>query len=161
MRTIYLDMDGVVADFDEYAGRTLGVPPSQGIYPDDIWNQLATNGRIYRDLVLCEGANLLVNTMKDIAEKHKLDLKFLSAVPKANDVPWAFYDKVEWAQKHFSGIPVMFGPFSKDKHTHCKPGDILIDDRLSNIEEWTAAGGHAILYAGDTHDAINKVKAVL
>jgi hypothetical protein len=42
MTTLYIDMDGVVADFDEYAARTLGVPPSRsGIYPDDIWQQLA------------------------------------------------------------------------------------------------------------------------
>jgi 5'(3')-deoxyribonucleotidase len=161
MRTIYLDMDGVVADFDEYAARTLGVPPSQGIYPDEVWYKLASNSRLYRDLVLCEGANLLVNTMRNIANDHNLDLKFLTAVPKGNDVPWAFYDKVKWAQKHFSGIPVMFGPFSKDKHVHCKPGDILIDDRLSNIEEWNSAGGNAILYAGDVHDAISKVKTIL
>ena len=40
----------------------------------------------------------------------------------------------------------MFGPFSKDKHVHCQPGDILIDDRASNIEEWSAAGGVAILH---------------
>jgi hypothetical protein len=38
----------------------------------------------------------------------------------------------------------MFGPYSKDKHQHCRPGDILIDDRSSNIEEWQAAGGIAI-----------------
>ena len=38
----------------------------------------------------------------------------------------------------------MFGPYSKDKHQHCEPGDILIDDRSSNIEEWRAVGGIAI-----------------
>jgi hypothetical protein len=38
----------------------------------------------------------------------------------------------------------MFGPYSKDKHMHCQPGDILIDDRLSNVEEWRTAGGIAI-----------------
>ena len=161
MRTIYLDMDGVVADFDEYAARTLGLPPSEGIYPDEVWYNLASNSRLYRDLKLCDGANLLVNAMKIIAQENDLDLKFLTAVPKGNDVPWAFYDKVEWARLHFSDIPVMFGPFSKDKHVHCKPGDILIDDRRSNIEEWNAAGGNAILYKGDAHDAINKVKQVL
>ena len=50
MTTLYLDMDGVVADFDEYAFRVLGVAPSGGVYPDDIWNQIAENDRLYRDL---------------------------------------------------------------------------------------------------------------
>ena len=65
-------------------------------------------------------------------------------MPKGNDVKWSFYDKVVWAQQHFPDIAVMFGPYSKDKHVHCMSGDILIDDRLSNIEEWAAAGGNAI-----------------
>jgi 5'(3')-deoxyribonucleotidase len=139
-------MDGVVADFDEYAARTLGIPPSSGIYPNEIWYNLASNARLYRDLIKTTYADELVFRCSTIAKQQGYDLKFLTAVPKGNDVPWAFYDKVVWAQTHFPGIPVMFGPFSKDKHIHCCPGDVLIDDRASNIEEWTAAGGNAILH---------------
>jgi hypothetical protein len=51
MTTLYLDMDGVVADFDEYAAQTLGtLPGSHGIYPDELWNKIAENKRLYRDL---------------------------------------------------------------------------------------------------------------
>jgi 5'(3')-deoxyribonucleotidase len=146
MTTIYLDMDGVVADFDEYAARTLGIPPSQGIYPNEVWYKLATNSRLYRDLVKTPYADKLVFQCSVIAKQQGYELKFLTAVPKGNDVPWAFYDKVIWAQKYFPGIPVMFGPFSKDKYIHCQPGDILIDDRTSNIEEWRVAGGLGILH---------------
>jgi 5'(3')-deoxyribonucleotidase len=146
MTTIYLDMDGVVADFDEYAARTLGIPPSQGIYPNEVWYKLATNSRLYRDLVKTPYADKLVFRCSVIAKQQGYELKFLTAVPKGNDVPWAFYDKVIWAQKYFPGIPVMFGPFSKDKYIHCQPGDILIDDRTSNIEEWRVAGGLGILH---------------
>jgi 5'(3')-deoxyribonucleotidase len=144
MPTLYLDMDGVVADFDEYAARTLGVPPSQGIYPDDVWCKLATNARLYRDLIPITYAGELVATCFNFAQRKQYGFMFLTAVPKGNDVPWAFYDKVEWARKYFPNIPVMFGPYSKDKHQHCQPGDILIDDRSSNIEEWRAVGGIAI-----------------
>jgi 5'(3')-deoxyribonucleotidase len=144
MTTLYIDMDGVVADFDEYAARTLGVPPSQGIYPDEIWYNLASNSRLYRDLIKTEYADQLIDECVDFALTKDYDILFLTAVPKGNDVKWAFYDKVIWAQNYYPNIPVHFGPFSKDKHQHCKPGDILIDDRLSNIEEWRAAGGIAI-----------------
>jgi 5'(3')-deoxyribonucleotidase len=144
MTTLYLDMDGVVADFNEYAHRTLRVPASQGIYPDDVWQKLAANPRIYRDLIPITYAGELVATCFNFAQRKQYGFMFLTAVPKGNDVPWAFYDKVEWARKYFPNIPVMFGPFSKDKHQHCQPGDILIDDRSSNIEEWRAAGGIAI-----------------
>ena len=144
MTTLYLDMDGVVADFDEYAARTLGVPPSQGIYPDEVWNKLAANPRIYRDLIKTPCADQLVFQCSSIARRLGYDLKFLTAVPKGNDVPWAFYDKVYWARHNFPTIPVMFGPYSKDKWRHCRPGDILVDDRESNIAEWRVAGGIAI-----------------
>ena len=149
MTTIYLDMDGVVADFDEYAARTLGIPPSSGIYPNETWYKLASNKRLYRDLVKTSYADELVFQCSRIAREREFNLYFLTAVPKGNDVPWAFHDKVFWAQCYFPGIPVMFGPFSKDKHVHCTPGDILIDDRTSNIEEWRAAGGIAIHHQGD------------
>ena len=144
MPTLYLDMDGVVADFDEYAARTLGVPPSQGIYPDEIWYKLAANARLYRDLVPTPYATQLVYQCEQFCTKKRYDLKFLTAVPKGNDVPWAFNDKVYWARNYFATIPVWFGPYSKDKHQHCREGDILIDDRSSNIEEWRAACGIAI-----------------
>jgi 5'(3')-deoxyribonucleotidase len=144
MTTLYLDMDGVVADFDEYAARTLELSPSGGIYPDEVWYELAANARLYRDLIKTLYADDLVSECRDFTLTKEYDLKFLTAVPKGNDVPWAFYDKVLWAQQHFPGIAVMFGPYSKDKWQHCRPGDILIDDRLSNIEQWRVAGGIAI-----------------
>jgi hypothetical protein len=48
--------------------------------------------------------------------------------------------------ERFERIPVLFGPYSFDKYKHCTPGDILIDDRTSNCEEWRAAGGHSHIY---------------
>ena len=144
MTTLYLDMDGVVADFDEYAARTLGIPPSSGIYPDEVWYKLASNERLYRDLIKTPYADQLVDECKDLAATKGYNLLFLTAVPKGNDVKWAFYDKVIWAQNYFPDIPIHFGPFSKNKWQHCQPSDILIDDRLSNIEEWRVAGGIAI-----------------
>lgn len=144
MNTLYVDMDGVVADFDEYAYRTIGVPSSGGIYPEEVWQKLAANHRIYRDLIKTPYADRLIEECKDFAITKEFNLCFLTAVPKGNDVRWAFYDKVLWAQKHFPEIPVMFGPYSKDKWSHCTHGDILIDDRQSNIDEWLASGGIAI-----------------
>lgn len=146
MKTLYLDMDGVVADFDGYAYKVLGVPPSGGIYPDDVWTKLAANPRIYRDLMPTKYAGELYQECVKLCLKNDYNWAFLSAVPKGNDVKHAFQDKVEWAQKYFPGVTVFFGPYSKDKHHHCQPGDILIDDRRSNIEEWNAAGGIGILH---------------
>jgi len=147
MNTLYLDMDGVVADFDAYAYNTLGLGPSEGIYPNSEWEKLRSNPRLYRDLEKTPYADELVFQCSVFAKRNNFNLKFLTAVPKDNDLPWAFYDKFKWVEKNgFSNIPIMFGPYSKDKHMHCKTGDILIDDRTSNIEEWISAGGYGILH---------------
>ena len=145
MKTLYLDMDGVVADFNEYAFRVHGFDFAVE-YPDELWNQIAQNPRLYRDIKKTPYADDLVNHCREFTNKNKIDLYFLTAVPKSNRLHWAFYDKVEWARTYFSDIPVHFGPFSNNKWMHCTPGDILIDDRISNITEWTKSGGIAILH---------------
>lgn len=145
MRTLYLDMDGVVADFNEYAYRVHGFAPEVE-YADDEWNQIAKNERLYRDLKKTPYADELVEYCKKFSEVNNYTICFLTAVPKSNKLHWAFTDKVEWARTHFADIPVHFGPYSKDKHFHCKRDDILIDDRMSNVKEWRNVGGMAILH---------------
>ena len=148
---IYLDMDDVVADWRTAAEEFLQLKFPNGDQwariPDEKWQELKRNSRFYRDLPLKEDAGQLVDfclraKQQDLVE----DVRFLSAIPHNNDMPWSIQDKVWWAHKHFSGIPVFLGPYSHDKHDHCQPGDILIDDRTSNCEEWIAAGGHAHIY---------------
>lgn len=142
-------MDDVVADFMGYARSYLKMNWKQGeMVPDQEWKRLKDDSRMYRHLPLKEGAEELVNWCKEYTKKHPtVGLFFLTAVPHNNDVPWSFYDKVLWAQDHFPGIPVFFGPYSHDKWIRCEsPDDILIDDRRSNNDEWRRQGGRAFLY---------------
>lgn len=161
MRTVYLDMDGVVADFDAYAHSVLGHKSEDGKWHKDKWAKLRDNPRMYQDLPKTPEADELVAFCKKFCKEKNYNLLFLTAVPKNNDVHWAFYDKVIWTQLHYPDIPVMFGPFSKDKYTHCIPGDVLIDDRTSNIEQWIAAGGIGIKHKyGNLENTINQLKVV-
>jgi hypothetical protein len=59
---------------------------------------------------------------------------------------------------YYPNIPIFFGPFSKTKSDRCEPGDILIDDRLSNITAWMGRGGRAILHR-DYETTLSKLKA--
>ena len=162
MRTIYLDMDGVVADFDLAAQRRLGYTiTADERYPEEDWVKLKENPRFYRDLPLCQGAMEIVRSALTLAHHKGLQVKFLTAIPRGNDMPWAFSDKMEWANHYFPGIPVFFGPYSKDKWQHCQPGDVLIDDRTSNIAEWQNAGGVGILHRGDATNTINELNTLL
>lgn len=144
---IYVDMDEVVADFKGYAEeffqRTLDdrerLPPEQ-------WQRLSSNPRLYRDLKVRDGAYELMNWLRVTCAERVIGLYFLTAIPRNNDVPYAVMDKVEWCQKYFPGIPCFIGPYSREKVKRCNPGDILIDDRLSNVTEWIEAGGRAYQY---------------
>lgn len=140
---IYIDMDEVVADWTSAAKEYIGTwDQTLPRVPPEKWEQLRNYKRIYRDLDVRPGAHELVDWILKYQKKNdNVFVAFLTAVPQGNDVAWAFQDKVHWANFHFPGVPVFFGPYSKDKAHHCKPGDILIDDRLSNYEEWTAVGG--------------------
>jgi 5'(3')-deoxyribonucleotidase len=151
MATIYLDMDGVVSDFDGYAEPIVGFRTPGGVrYDQEGWALISANQRLYSELPEMPEAHRLVKEVCQLARDKGMDVGFLTAIPRQNDVPWVFHDKINWINARWPGIPVFFGPYSSDKQVHCKsPNDVLIDDRPSNIEEWRAAGGKAILHTGD------------
>jgi 5' nucleotidase, deoxy (Pyrimidine), cytosolic type C protein (NT5C) len=146
---IYLDMDDVVADWHTSAQEFLKMrwDKDNERIPVEDWNKIKMNSHFYRELPLKENAHDLVDYCRNLVNTGQADeLRFLSALPRNNDMTWAVWDKVQWAMEHFPGIPVFLGPYSHDKWQHCKPGDILIDDRTSNCNEWRAAGGQSFIY---------------
>jgi hypothetical protein len=158
--TFYLDMDGVCADWDTAAEQFLGIAPRldpvNGNYTVDAveWKRLKTAGHFYRNLPLMPQVDQLVELARQYRDTLGWNLYFLTAVPHKNDVPEAFSDKVLWAQQHFPDIECRFGPYAVDKHKHCAAGDILVDDRLSNCEQWRAAGGMAFKVQGRTLSSV-------
>lgn len=140
-------MDDVVADWNKEARRYLKRTWESGVWiPESEWQNLEDHKRFYRDLPLMEGAEELIAWARTFTEKNNMHLAFLTALPKNNKMQYASYDKFLWAQERFPNIPVFFGPYSHDKHHHCQPGDILIDDRTSNCVEWRLVGGIAHQY---------------
>lgn len=142
-------MDDVVADWHIAAQDFLKMRWNRDNerIPQEDWDKIKMNARFYRDLPLKDDAFDLVNFCRDaVADGMADDLRFLTALPRNNDMQYAAYDKVLWATERFERVPVMFGPYSHDKWRHCQPGDILIDDRTSNCTEWINAGGLAHIY---------------
>jgi 5'(3')-deoxyribonucleotidase len=152
MKTLYLDMDGVVADWDQFAAEYIGRPrkpnpedpAGEGRWAQEDWIKIREYKRFYRDLPLMSHAVELVDLARKFRDEKGWELLFLTAIPRGNDMHWAFYDKFIWAGKYFPDIPVHFGPYSHDKQVHCQPGDILVDDRSSNIDEWRGRQGIGI-----------------
>jgi len=142
-------MDDVVADWYGAAQEFLQLKYNerQERIPEEDWQRLKAHSRFYRHLPLKAGARQLVAACEKLVSQRQADeVRFLTALPRNDDMPWAVNDKVYWARDHFPTIPVFIGPYSSDKWRHCQPGDILIDDRTDNCEQWIKAGGLAHVY---------------
>lgn len=147
---VYVDMDGVVADFNGLASELLNREiawEGRAISPDE-WKILSAYPNFYYNLKLTPIAEELMDLVKSTSSK--FDIAFLSAVTSSMDIEQTMKDKHRWIQKYFPGIPLYFGPKSTDKKYWCVPNDILIDDKHSNVIEWESVGGISIHHVDDT-----------
>lgn len=156
-RTIYIDMDGVVADFNLFVSELLGRQIGWGIHDltSEEWDILANVPNLYRKLPLIEESVKMVGLCKSFSSR--VNVEFLTAIPRQSTMPSAKQDKIDWITEYFPFTPVNFGPFSKDKQNWARPGDILIDDKLSNIEEWGVAGGIPVYHFGNYENTMKLI----
>jgi len=133
-RQLYLDCDGVLADFDKGATAILGLPPrayekKHGI--GRFWAKLANAPDFYFGLPLMADAMDLYEAVRH------LDPIILTGLPRGN---WAADQKVRWAAHHFPGVRIIT-TMARDKRDHAKEGDVLVDDQLRHAHLWEEAGG--------------------
>lgn len=164
MKTIYIDMDGVVADFERAARKIINVDPgelhkdSNNYWPRDQWEQLLAHPHLYRNLAKMPKADEMMALARRFRDELGWTLRMLTAIPRKNDIPFVFEDKIDWMREYYPDVPVFFGPYSEDKQNFCQFGDILVDDRQSNIYEWGVRGGIGILVTEHAYDeALNKL----
>ncbi len=134
MTQLFLDCDGVLADFDSLAIEIFGQHPraaEAALGTDEFWNQLRSHGSFYRDLPLLPDAQQLVRAVAH------LNPIILTGCPQGG---WAESQKVAWAAHHFPHLDIVTC-MSKDKRLHMQPGDILVDDFLKYRHLWEQAGG--------------------
>jgi hypothetical protein len=138
-RQLYLDCDGVLADFDRGAERVLGLPPAvfearhgRGRF----WDRLAQAPEFFFHLPLMPRATELFAAVRHL---HPI---ILTGLPRGN---WAAAQKVRWAAQHFPGTKIITC-LAVDKRKHCGDGDVLVDDTLKYRQRWEDAGGVFIHY---------------
>ena len=141
--TMYLDLDGVLANMEGYLQEHYGDKWKEEIEKPNWGDVGASHQRIYSKLEPMPDAHQLVKDLRFWFD----DIRILTAIPKRAHFPHAVNDKRDWVHKHFgSDMKVHFGPYAYDKQFHCQPGDYLIDDMKINIEQWNAVGGYGILH---------------
>lgn len=148
---LYVDMDGVLANFDEHFKQLYGQYPRElGKNPFSLISKDNKGEGFFRDLPIMPKAKNLWNEIK----KYKPTI--LTAT--GTSVPTARKEKLEWVHKHLgTDIPFFAESKGRDKFKHVKnPTDLLIDDRVEAIDPWIEAGGTGILYHEDRFAAIIK-----
>jgi hypothetical protein len=140
-KQIYLDCDGVLADFDRGAEAVLGMHPrafEKRFGPKAFWSRLARAPAFFANLEPLPDAQRLYG-----AVRHKNPI-ILTGMPHGR---WADPQKRAWADRHFPGVPVITTSAAL-KREHCHPGDVLVDDRDHYRHLWEEAGGVFIHHTG-------------
>jgi 5'(3')-deoxyribonucleotidase len=130
---LFLDADGVLADFDLSVRQLLGMSAKQYIATHGrsaFWKHLAGAPNFYGSLEEMPDARLLFDAVKHLKPT------ILTGLPEGK---WAAPQKVEWAADHFPGVAIITC-LARDKHKHMKPGDVLVDDREKHRAAYEAAG---------------------
>lgn len=166
---LYLDLDGVFADFD---GNLLnyGIVNDKSFYHKDksthTPEQASLRGRVelamrspgfWEELPLCPGAYELW----DYCQQYKPVI--LTALPNLKD--WDDEVKAEkqrWINKYFGFMTPVIYCYRSEKVNQIRNGlkDILLDDSIQNITEWVETGGFGILHTS-SENSIKKIDHVL
>jgi hypothetical protein len=135
MAKLFLDCDGVLADFDSGARKVLG-----GLSPEqfesrhskrEFWRRLANAPDFYATLPLLPDARLLFEAVEHLRPT------ILTGLPLGT---WAAPQKVAWAERYFPRTPIITC-MARDKYRYMDEGDVLIDDRSDHRDKWEDAGG--------------------
>lgn len=158
-------MDGVLADFNTAARDHIRATEEErlqaeqaGRWPKEKWASLREQKHFYRHLPKMPQADELVTLARRFRDELDWELRILTAIPHNNDMPEVFQDKFDWVQEYYPDIRVHFGPYSEDKQKHAEPGDILVDDRTSNCEQWRSVQGIAVqVRSGRFQEALDQL----
>ena len=157
VRQIFLDQDGVLADFEagltKAMGYKVGLDDEHDVY--DAQKRKLTAQRLFRNLEPLPDAWKLV----DYCMNSGIHTEILTAAGTINRT-LVIKDKIDWIRRyvhpHWIVIPTFSGT-QKAAFAHKKA--VLIDDRERNIKCWKEAGGIGILHttADDTIEQLDYI----
>lgn len=142
---IYIDMDGVVSDFDQAIENIFGEGYSNKI-ADTFWKKTCVEAEAFRNMPPIGWGLLMVKKIEDL----KIPFTFMAStggMPHHIDIA---KQKLDWLHNNNLGShPVAFCMNTTGKGRFASPGTLLIDDRQKVVDEWIAHGGEAMLFKPD------------
>ena len=140
MITLYLDMDGVLCNFDK-AYRAFDPEKSDS----KRFRHAVLDYHIFEDLEFMPDAQELLNY---VSKLDNIKVEILTSVGTFDVIQAnaAKYQKTAWLNKNNIPYPPNFSRNKIEKAKYATPTSILVDDSLGCVNPFTEAGGHGILH---------------
>ena len=152
--TVYLDMDGVIADFFGYVKRHFDVDHWKSLYDREAAFTSLIGTDWFYQLPKFKESNRIVSFVEEITN----DDWGICSSPLRGDHNNSAYWKRRWLENKGYVPPLIENMiFTSNKHRYAwnkltrKP-NILVDDRPDNIRRWIDAGGIGIVFQTDQDD---------
>ena len=159
---IFLDMDGVIADFFGGIESEFGVDHWKDLnFKEQVFTKLRSTNFFYNlpvfdpDNYLDTSSHVVV-TVKNVARDNGIDWGICSSPLRGDEYNSAYW-KRKWLEKHGYMPDVQNCIFTSNKHKYAWVGtdnlpNILIDDKPQNIKTWKDAGGIGIRFQANEDD---------
>lgn len=148
---VFIDMDGVIADFEKRYFEKFGVTPETTRNKKNFGNYFDTfiNDGEFAKLDKMPDTDLLISYLNSLS----IPKEILSSTASPEWHSMIAPQKYFWLNKNKISYPANFVPGKKHKSKYATPDSVLIDDTESVIEAWNKAGGIGILHT----DAISTI----
>jgi len=154
---IYLDMDGVIADFNKRYKELYGMLPRDAEKKKKFhhfFDEFIANDN-FATLELMPSAMDLIEYLR----KANVPTQILSSTANQERYDTIAKQKMIWLQKHGITFNPIFVPGKRLKKQYATPDSLIIDDTEVVIDDWVEAGGCAIWHK-DVPSTINILKLV-
>ena len=141
---VYLDMDGVIADFDKQYKELYRMSPKEA---DDkkefykLFDNFIETGQ-FAKLDMTQDAKILLQFLDSTG----IPVEILSSTASEKRHDAIAPQKTEWLREHGIHYPINLVPGKRLKRQYAKPDHLLIDDTTQNIDQWREDGGIGILH---------------
>ena len=152
IRKIYLDMDGVIADFTRGYRELNNMEPREAEKNkkfDHFFDEFIAAGK-FASLDLMSDARQLITYLNHLYLNHSIPTEILSSTANQERYEEISKQKNIWLQKQGISFKPNYVPGKRLKYKYAQPDTIIIDDTLSVIEDWRKAGGIAIWHKDAT-----------
>jgi hypothetical protein len=149
--TIYIDMDGVIADFSKRYKEKFHVTPEETRDNKEFnsyFDKFISDGE-FSTLDLMPDATELLNFVSELDTPKEI----LSSTARPQNHGMIAPQKQMWLNKHNIHYKANFVPGKSLKYKYATSNSIIIDDTQSVIDDWNKAGGIGILHT----DAISTI----